>query len=128
MANPRGNLAGFTDPEDPNWMANALDRVRAREVTINRRKRRTRGTFLYYDDGLREFFDEAARRRGMTLAGYARRALVAMIAFDLNVDAEELSKYTAQPQPYGAVTPARRGATHDDFTGHGRWRILGLGK
>ena len=128
MANPYGNLAGFTDQEDPAWMENALDRVRARETTINRRKRRTRGTFIYYDDPLRQFFDEAARRRGMTLAGYARRALVAMIAFDLKVDAEELSKNMAQPQPYGGVVPERKGATYDDFRGHGSWRILGLGK
>lgn len=128
MANPNGNLAGFTDKEDPDWVQNALDRVRHRETTKVRRHRRTRGTFIYYDDPLRIFFDEAARRRGITLAGYARRALVAMIAFDLGMPPEELSKNMAQPQPYGGETPMKKGSTHDDYQGHGRWKILGLGK
>lgn len=128
MANPNGNLAGFTDREDPDWMANAMGRVRARETKSTRLKRRTRGTFLYYDDPLRPFFDQAAKARNMTLAGYARRCLVAMIAFDLSMDPSELSKNMAQPQPYGGNLPASGESTHDDFTGHGRWRILGLGK
>lgn len=128
MANPKGNLSGFSDPENPDWLDNAMDRVRSREVVKLRRHRRTRGTFIYYDDPLRAFFDAAAKKRNMTLAGYARRCLVAMIAFDLDMAPEELSKHMAQPQVYGGVTPAKKGVTNDDFTGHGRWRILGLGK
>lgn len=128
MSNRTGNLAGFTDVSDPNWRENAIERVQARERTLNRKKRRTRGVFLYYDDPLRPFFDAAAKRRNITLAGYGRRALVAMIAFDLKMDPEELSQHMAQPQPYGGLTPTAKGSTHDDFTGHGRWRILGMGK
>lgn len=128
MANPNGQLAGFTDVEDPAWMENALNRVRDRQNKKERRHRRTRGTFLYYDDPYRMYFDEAAKRRNMTLAGYARRCLTAMIAFDLGMEPEELAKHMAQPMVYGGTTPDKKGATHDDFTGHGRWRILGMGK
>jgi hypothetical protein len=126
MPNPRGNLAGFTDPEDPDWRANALERVRARQKKTHRSKERTNGMYLFYDDPYRVLLDEAARRRGISRVGYGRRAVAAFIAADLGLTVEEVVQHAAKPAPYEGTPGGIVKRTNDDGTGHGPWHIEGL--
>jgi hypothetical protein len=126
MPNPYGNLAGFTDPEDPNWRQNALARVRARQKKTHRNKERTNGMYLFYDEGMRALLDEAARRRGISRVGYGRRAVAAFIAHDLNLPIEEVLQYTAKPAPYEGTPGGIVKKINDDGEGYGPWPIAAL--
>jgi hypothetical protein len=74
---------------------------------------------------------EAADRRGMSAAGYARRATTAFIAADLDLPFEVVAALTPQPAPpEGTMTlpveqrPIRNpGKWRDDGLGHGSWRV-----
>lgn len=126
--NPKGNLAGFTDRVgDPNWMANAMDRVAIRQKRTKRHAERKSGVLAVYDPPFQNYFDEAAQRRGMSLAGYARRALAAMIAHDLGVPLEEVAKHMPRPTEYRAEGgTGRHVRTEDDGKGFGEWQITGV--
>lgn len=123
MANPKGNLAGFTGKEDPKWRENAMAAVVARQKKTHRNKDRKNGMFLFFDDGFRVLLDEAARRRNMSLTGYLRRAATAFIAHDLGLPYAEVAKYTAIPAEYGARGGGVLKRTQDDGRGHGPWSI-----
>ena len=127
MANPRGNLAGYTDPSQPGWQARALERVKGRQKKTHRHTERTSGTLATYDDGLRPFFDEACRRRGLSRQGYLRRALCAFIAYDLGLPFAAVSKFTSVPTRYSASAGGGRFVRmDDDGTGYGPWKITDL--
>jgi hypothetical protein len=125
MANPNGNLAGWADPpSEPGWEKRALERVVARQrKAINRTKRRN-GMTLYFDDPFRVLLDAAAARRGMSLAGYCRRAVAAMIAYDFGLEPGQVMMHTSRPTAYRAEAGAGRAVkTNDDGTDYGPWRI-----
>lgn len=127
--NPRGNLAGFTDPSTPGWQARALERVKQRQKKTKRHTERTSGTLATYDDGLRPLLDEACKRRGTSMQGYLRRALCAFIAYDLGLPLSEVTKFTSPPTRYNASAGnGRRIRVDDDGTGHGSWQIEKLGE
>lgn len=127
MANPRGNLAGFTDPSVPGWQRIALERVKARQKKTKRHTERSSGTLVTYDDPLRPLLDEACRRRNMSMQGYARRALGAFIARDLGLPLSEVLSNMPTPTPYRAGGGSgRKDRTHDDGRGMGPWLITGL--
>lgn len=127
--NPRGNLAGFTDPSEPGWQARAVLRVKNRQKNTKRHGERKSGTLATYDDGLRVLLDEACRRRAMSMQGYVRRALCAFIAHDLGLPLSEVTKFTSPPTPYRSNGGGgRKVRIDDDGTGHGAWRIEKLGE
>lgn len=129
MANPRGNLAGFTDQSDPKWRENALLRVKQRQKKTKRHTERVSGTLATYDEGLRPLLDEACRRRGTSMQGYLRRALCAFIAHDLGMPLSEVTKFTSPPTRYNASNGAgRRIRVDDDGAGFGAWKIEQLGE
>lgn len=124
MPNPYGNLAGYTDPSTPGWQKRALERVIARQRKSQRHTERRNGMSLYFDDGFRVLLDAAAERRGMSLAGYCRRAVGAMIAHDLGLPVAEVLQHTSVPVEYRAEAGAgRMKKTRDDGKGFGPWKI-----
>lgn len=123
MGNPYGNLAGFTDPQDPDWAANALARVEARQRKNRRQTERKNGMYLFFDDPFRVYLDEAAERRDISLTGYGRRATAAFIAHDLGLELGEVLRHTAAPGGYMRGTGLQRTRTHDTGDGKGLWII-----
>jgi hypothetical protein len=131
MANhDRERLQGWAAPQpsEPGWRERAIAAVRARQHEKRRHNERKNGLYLFFDDPLRVYLDEACHRRNISLTGYARRALVAFLAHDLDVPLEEIAQHTAVPAGYGATGGGRLKRTTDNGKGMGLWRILGLGE
>jgi hypothetical protein len=130
MANhDRFRLQGFAAPASKEgWQQRAIDRVRDRQRQKKRHNERSNGMYLFFDDGLRVLLDEACFRRDISLTGYGRRAMIAMIAHDLGLPLEEVAQHAATPAGYGATGGGRLKRTHDDGRGKGPWRILKLGE
>lgn len=127
MANPKPDLQGFADrPSVPGWQERAIERVRARQHKTRRANERKNGTYIFYDDPLRVLLDEACKRRNISLTGYVRRAMVAMIAYDLKMELAEVAQHGAVPAGYGATGGGRLTRTQDDGRGKGPWRITGV--
>lgn len=124
MANSNPPLAGWADQSKPGWQQRALERVKARQKGAKRHTERRNGMTLYFDDPFRVLLDEAAQRRGMSLAGYCRRAVAAMIAHDLGLKPQETMAHTSRPTEYRAEAGAGRAKrTNDDGTDFGPWKI-----
>ena len=65
MPNPKPDLQGWADrDEDPQWMENAIARVRARQKQSKTSQTRNNGTYIFYDAPFRVLLNEAAHRRG----------------------------------------------------------------
>jgi hypothetical protein len=127
MANPNGNLAGYADPSVPGWQQRALDRVIARQKGSKNNTERRNGMMIYFDDPFRVLLDAAAHRRGLSLAGYCRRAIGAMIARDFGLEVGQVLMHTSRPTEYRAAAGAGRvGKTNDDGKGYGPWVITGV--
>lgn len=131
MANhDRERLQGWAAPapSEPGWQERVIARVKARQQETRRHNERKNGLYLFFDDPLRLLLDEACFRRDISLTGYARRAMIAMIAHDLDMPLEEVAQHAAVPAGYGATGGGRLKRTQDDGKGKGPWRILGLGE
>jgi hypothetical protein len=127
MANPQPDLQGWADRgEDPEWMENAIARVRARQKKNKTSEKRRNGTYIFYDDPYRVLLNEAAARRGMGVTAYVRRAAAAFIAHDLGVPFTEVVRHTSKPIPDGDSSLAPRTVSYDDGRGMGPWLIEGL--
>lgn len=124
--NPYGNLAGFTDPEDPDWRLNALARVEARQRKTKRSTSRVNGMYLFFDDPFRTLLDEACMRRDISLTGYGRRATAAFIAHDLGIPLPEVLQHAAAPTAYLSGTGGNRARSKDTGEGKGLWIIGSL--
>lgn len=129
MANrDKERLQGFTAPADsePGWRERAIAAVRARQRSSKRSTERNNGLYLFFDDEMRVLLEEAAFRRGISLTGYARRAMAAFIAYDLDLPLPEVLQHHAKPAPYGHGGGGRLVRTQDDGAGMGPWDITGL--
>lgn len=121
--NPYGNLAGFTDPQDPDWAEKALARVAARQRRSSRSSSRKNGLYLFFDDPFRTLLDEAAERRDISLGGYGRRAMGSFIAYDLGIALPDVLQHTAFPTGYMNGTGGKVSRTQDTGEGKGPWTI-----
>lgn len=124
MPNPRPDLQGFADPSIPGWQAKALERVQARQKKTKRHTERRSGVLATFDEPFRVLLDEACRRRGLSMQGYARRAIGAFIANDLGLRLPEVLQHSARPTAYridGGF--GRKERTEDDGRGFGAWVI-----
>jgi hypothetical protein len=128
MVNYQPDLQGWADrDEDPEWMENALARVRARQKKTRVSTQRNNPTCISYDDPFRVMLNEAADRRDISLNAYIRRATAAFIAHDLGMPFTEVVRHTAKPKarnPEQMTFPD--GRTFDDGLGMGPWLIEGL--
>lgn len=127
MANPKGNLAGYTDPEEPGWQDRVLEAVRVNQSRTKRWSERKAGQYVFWDPPFRHLLKEAARRRGLNMTGYCRRAIAAFVTHDLG--ATPLETFGHMPRP----TEFREGGGHgrpkltqDDGKDFGQWKITGL--
>lgn len=124
MANPHGNLSGFADPSVPGWQKRVLDKVKKNQKRTKRNTERTSGVLATFDEPFRELLEEAARRKGISRQGFARRAIGAFIAYELGMDIEDVVKHSARPLPYGKYMKGMPKRTEDDATGFGPWKIV----
>ncbi len=69
--------------------------------------------------GSRGLLKEAARRRGISIVAYCRRALAAFIVHDLGLDWDEFMQREPQTQPFGSI---KRGQ-HLSGAGYGSWKV-----
>jgi hypothetical protein len=126
MVNYNPDLQGWADAgEDPQWMENALARVRSRQRQSRVSEGRRSGMYVYFNEPFRALLDEAAARRDMSMASYMRRAVGAFIAHDLNIPFTEVVRHGAQPVPHGAKTVGNKPSS-DNGRGKGPWLIEGL--
>jgi len=127
VANPKGNLAGYTDVSVPGWQKRAFDRVKARQRGSKRHTERQDGVRTVWDVPFRVLLDEAAMRRGISMAGYCRRAIAAFVAHDLGITPKASAQYMPVPTQYrsaGGVGNIVK--TRDNLAGYGKWVITGL--
>lgn len=119
---------GATFLSKEGWQERALARVASRHRKTSRSTKRQHGIYLFMDDPLKILLDEAAHRRGISMNGYARRAVAAMIAHDLGMEFTDVCQHMALPMNYERVKPPNwnkypRNDTGEDY---GDWRITGL--
>ena len=117
------NITGAADASVPGWEERVLAAVRKSQGRSNRWTDRRNGTLLAYDDPFRVLLNEAAKRRGISMSGYCRRAVAAFIARDLGISLERVVSYTAAPAPYGTGAGGRLRKTQDSGQGFGPWVI-----
>ena len=123
MADPVGGTTFSND----GWEERAMRRVASRQKGSQRSTERKHGMYLFFDDDFRIFLDEAAQRRNISMTGYMRRAVAAMVAHDLGIPYEAVVRHSAQPTTYNQTSargPQKK--TFDDGQGHGVWAILQL--
>lgn len=121
MPNPNGNLAGYTDPEDPDFLQNLFKAHHSAKPYRNRQGRTSRT--IEAEEEFFEYVFQAARSRGINVTAYIRRSIAAMAAHDLNINIADITHYSAKPTMQHTVNRVR---TRDDATGYGPWRIEGL--
>lgn len=106
------------------WQERALGRVSERQKGSQRSTERKHGMYLFIDDRFKALLDEAAMRRDISMTGYARRAVAAMIARDLGLDFEEVVMHSAQPTNYKQTNVrGPKAKSYDNGKNHGPWAI-----
>lgn len=109
------------------WQERAVGRVKSRQRISSRATNRSHGVYIFMDDPMKVLLDEAAFRRGISMSGYVRRALGAMIAKDLGMKFKDVVKHSALPNNYDQSRFGnRRPYTHDDGEEFGQWAIDSL--
>ncbi len=126
MANPRGNLAGWSDKSVPGWQGRVMEKVKESQKKTKRHTERHAGTLATYDEPFRLLLEEACKKRNISRQGYARRAMAAFIAHDLGMDITEVLKYCARPVPLDTRINYRPVRTEDTGAGFGPWNITGV--
>jgi hypothetical protein len=128
MANKTPRLQGWADkPSEPGWQKRAVQLVKERQKKTHRWTERKDGVLATFDIEMKALLTEAARRRNISMAGYARRAIAAFIAHDLGIAYEDVTKYCALPTEFRATAGAGRSTKlNDDGEGHGLWQIRKL--
>ncbi len=131
MPTPRGKgLAGKADGREEGWEGRLMDRVNASEAErlVRRGKKRDVQLRTEWDIEMQALLRLAAEKRGITPTGYARRAIAAFVASDLDLPFEEVCGFFAYPMPPGKVMTdegvrLKKGRTNDDGQGFGDWRV-----
>lgn len=134
MPTPKGKgLSGSADGRTPGWEERTKTRVNEAQAATQKRKgrRRAANILLEFDLPFLTLLRQAAETRGMSSAGYARRAVAAFIAKDLGMDFPEVTQHFSAPHRPGEVlSPTGKrtvhmkpGGTSDDGTGHGNWQV-----
>lgn len=109
----------------PDWRERVMAAVaesQAKRSGVIQRGRRTGQLILQFDREFNTALNLAAEARGITLAGYARRALARQIANDLDMDWTLLLSMCPAPLPYGSTSrPGTKHRTVDNGEGYGDW-------
>ena len=118
------------DSSKPGWQARAVKGISEFPPDKKQRKKvLTVGANVPWQ--FKSLLTMAARRRGISVSGYVRRALSAFVANDLGMPLEDVLKELPYPAPHGTVgaqwvhndlTPQ----DHDTGEGYGDWKNLAL--
>lgn len=120
LADKVGGLAHSVE----GWRERAMKRVAGRQKGSQRSTERKHGMYLFMDDEMKVLLDEVAMRRDISMTGYARRAVAAMIAHDLGLPFEAVVKHSAKPTTYKQTNVAGpKSKTYDDGKDAGNWEI-----
>ncbi len=97
--------------------------TRAAEVATNNRAAsdKIRISRVGFAPLVHPFVVRAARRRNISIAGYIRRATLALAAMDLGMDVEELLEKDAAVTPFG--NSGARPSKDLDGARHGFWGV-----
>lgn len=126
MANPRGNLAGWSDRSEPGWQGRVMEKLVNNQKGTKRHQERISGVLATFDEPFRLLLEEACTRRNISRQGYARRAIAAFIAEDLGLPLAEVLKNCAIPIPMSTRVDRKPVRTEDDGKGFGPWKITGV--
>lgn len=83
----------------------------------------TRQTYMHLSIRAHEFLVHAARRRGISLSGYVRRAVLAHVALDLGLEAVDLFKLDGKIAPIGSGGGHALAGRDLDGSLYGRWEV-----
>lgn len=103
----------------PEWGERLLDKI---DADKQKPKRDRPAVGLKFPNEWVAPIQAAAQARNMTMAAYARRALMAFVCADLGLDWDEVMKNEPKFHPYNQDGPAEFKAG----TGHGKWQIESL--
>lgn len=134
MPTPRGKgLAGSAAGRiHEDWEDRLKQRVNETQAAKQKKARRTRpaNILLEFKLPFLTALRAAADSRGMSSAGYARRAVAAFVAKDLDLPFEQLTRNFSAPHMRGEVlkrAPGEfrkaAGETEDDGKGFGDWVV-----
>lgn len=110
------------------WRDIAKDGVAAK-VAESEAKNRNGAIYAHvsrvgYSPDVHRFLVDAAKARGISIAGYIRRATLAHVALDLGLEATDLFQLDNSISPLGVGGPGRsRGILDLDGELWGRWEV-----
>jgi hypothetical protein len=99
----------------------------ADQIAANGKRAGRRSVAVNYPTGLYAVVRDAAKRRGMSMTAYQRRASLAFAVHDLGLDASWAALMVEEPAVTGYVTGADKPLDCAGFGPFGAWRITGLG-
>lgn len=134
---PREHLPGDAAGGRPGWQARVVDKViddqRARRAKQRVSNKWPGRLLIVSDPQLNILVGRAAAARGMSMTGYARRAVCAFLASDLGMDFTDVCSLVPKPSPTGQSAWGRLpGKAHpqknpgrwvDDGEGYGDWKV-----
>lgn len=99
---------------DPGRMPDWKERVKKRAPTEQRKRFMFRSSWAFVS-----LVSKAARLRGMTSSAYARRAISAFIASDLQMPFEDVCQHSPSVKSSAGI----KTWTPDDGAGYGKWEV-----
>lgn len=108
------------------WRDMIMDQVRAKAHETRKNTVDTGSRYRLTRIGIaipaHSYLLQAARKRGISVSGYARRAILAHVALDLGLKATDLFELDSFVQPFAGGTP-NSGERDLDGKLYGRWEV-----
>lgn len=105
------------------WKARIQDQVAS--IPEARRTTESKRIGLHFPPDWYALVGDAARMRGMTKGAYVRRAAMAFVLFDMDLDYDTVMGVEPPMRPYPGTLDQPVAAKHG--MGYGFWKIKGLG-
>lgn len=124
MANPNPPFGGQADRSEEGWEDRTLEKVQQFLDARYPQGRRGVNIQLYFDQPFMIYLRKAAKKRGISINGYGRRALAKQIAKDLGLPWETVLAHCPKPAGFGQPSVTAKGPstkTRDDGLGFGDW-------
>jgi hypothetical protein len=112
MSDPDGD-----PPRKPSWRDDLIEEVDNQKRLHEDRTR----VGLFFPVSWLALMNRAAKQRQMSLGGYARRAIMAFVAHDLDLDWGKVMK--DEPRSHGYGVRGNKNGAYLYGTGHGAWLI-----
>lgn len=120
----RGELK--MDESTPGWQDRVLDKSLGASKSDPNKKKHGNDMYFQSGKGLKTLLNLAAEKRGVSKSTYARRALAAFIAHDLDITPEQVLDGGPRPCAWGKTGADVHQERGDKLEGYGHWRIGAL--